>query len=111
LDALLLRHQLIMWNCSVGDWYENNSDEMADALWREVKPGTIILLHDALYDQGKPKVGSHLDRQLVTDREAMLRALEQFLDKCGSLFRFVTIPELLRCGRPQRVNWYQVSPS
>lgn len=106
LDALLLRHQLITWNCSVGDWCENNSDRLADALRREVKPGSIILLHDALYDKGKPKLGPQPDRLPVTDREPMLRALEEFLAKCDSRFRFVTIPELLRCGRPQRVNWY-----
>jgi peptidoglycan/xylan/chitin deacetylase (PgdA/CDA1 family) len=106
LDALLLRHQLITWNCSVRDWCENNSDRLADALWREAKPGSIILLHDAVYDLRKPKLGPDFDRLLVTDREPMLRALDQFLAKCDSRFRFVTIPELLRCGRPQRVNWY-----
>jgi peptidoglycan/xylan/chitin deacetylase (PgdA/CDA1 family) len=106
-DAMWLRQKVIMFNCEVGDWFESSSDRIAEQLCKSVRPGSIVALHDALYDQGKPKIGPRLDREPLVDRGPMLRALEQFLAKRGSHFRFVTVPELLRCGRPHRVNWYQ----
>ena len=63
-----------------------------------VYPGSIILLHDRLY---------HVDRHSHADREAMLKAVDLFIGRLATQFRFVTVPELLMYGTPQRRDWNQ----
>jgi len=58
----------------------------------------MILFHDSLY--------VFLERRYA-DREPTLEAVNLLLDRLGRRFRFVTVPELLRLGRPQRQDWYQ----
>jgi hypothetical protein len=36
----------------------------------------------------------------------MLTAVDLILEQLGDRFRFVTVPELLRHGRPQRRYWF-----
>jgi peptidoglycan/xylan/chitin deacetylase (PgdA/CDA1 family) len=93
LDALWLRHKVVTWNLEAKDWRENNPDWMADRLLQGLRPGSIVLLHDAIYrsQQAVPQ----------DNREPMLAALTLFLKRLGGHFRLVTIPELLRHGRPQ----------
>ena len=69
----------------------------ADHLERHIKPGSIILLHDMLWD---------LSVKEAADRSAMLEGLDRFLDRMRGRYRFLTVPELLRTGRPARRNWY-----
>jgi hypothetical protein len=64
---------------------------------RELKPGSVILFHDALFDTTEDR---------FADREPMLSAVDILLDCLSERYRFVTIPELFRYGRPQRRNWY-----
>jgi hypothetical protein len=68
-----------------------------EVLTRGIQPGTIVLLHDAICrsQQAVPQY----------NREPMLEALTLFLDGLGGRSSFVTIPELLRHGHPQRYNW------
>ena len=92
-DALWLRYKVVTWNLEAKDWQDHEAAWMADRLVRGIRPGSIVLFHDAIYrsHQAVPQY----------DREPMLTALTSTLEQLGGRFRFVTIPELLRHGRPQ----------
>ena len=97
LDALWCGHQVIMWSVDTWDWLKKSADWMADELERKTGPGDIVLLHDTV-DPG-------IAPEMAEDREQMMAALDMFLTRTTGRLRFVTIPELLRAGRPVRVNW------
>ena len=90
LDAFLLRYQVIAWNVEAKDWREHDPDWMADRLTQGIQPGSIVLLHDAIYRSQQP-VPQY-------NREPMLAAVTLFLARLEGRFRFITIPELLRHG-------------
>jgi peptidoglycan/xylan/chitin deacetylase (PgdA/CDA1 family) len=96
LDVFFLRHEVIGWNLDVRDWVEQNPDLMAALLTTRCCPGSIILLHDAVTPDGDGDAREKTHHC----REAMLRALSLFLERKGREFRFVTIPEIFRLGRP-----------
>ena len=108
LDALWMRHKVILFNCEVGDWFKPEPHLMAEALVKKVTPGSIVCLHDAI--RSHPELIPTLRYQPHADREAMLTAVDMFLTRVGSQLRFITVPDLLRCGRPQRQHWYRVTP-
>jgi len=97
LDTLWLRHRVITWSIQADDWMPHDAIWTADHLERHIKPGSIILLHDMLWD---------LSVKEAADRSAMLEGLDRFLDRMRGRYRFLTVPELLRTGRPARRNWY-----
>ena len=101
-DALLLRYEVVMGNLDVEDWWVDDPNRMADQLINGIRPGTIVLLHDAIFGSNNRKV----PHQPLLDRRPMLAALEMFLERTRDRFRFVTLPELLRSGEPQRESWY-----
>jgi peptidoglycan/xylan/chitin deacetylase (PgdA/CDA1 family) len=107
LDILWMRHKAILFNCEVGDWFNPNPHLMAEALVKKVTPGSIVCLHDAL--RSHPELIPTLRHQPHADREAMLTAVDMFLTRVGSRLRFITIPDLLRRGCPQRQHWYRVT--
>jgi peptidoglycan-N-acetylglucosamine deacetylase len=94
LDAFWLRYKVIDWNLDCKDWRDQDSASMADRLIRGLRPGSIVLLHDAIYRSSQPVP--------LYDREAMLRTVTVFLERVDGRFRFLTIPELLLHGRPRR---------
>lgn len=100
LDALWMGHKVVTWNVVAEDWLDHDSDWIADNLAGRVRPGSVILLHDALYDTIEER---------YTDRQPMFEAVKMLLERLGDQFRFVTIPELFRHGRPQRIYWYKKS--
>ncbi|MEP7247704.1 MAG: hypothetical protein ABI885_29015, partial [Gammaproteobacteria bacterium] len=55
-----------------------------------VVPGSIVLLHDAIFASRQPVP------QLV--RTAMIKAVESFLERIEGRLRFVTVPSLLARG-------------
>lgn len=96
LDVFLLRHKVITWNMHAFDWEIRDPKWMATKLEEALSPGSIILLHDSLWDtivEG------------AEDRQHMLEALDMFLSRAGQKFRFVTVPELFRCGLRSRKIW------
>lgn len=97
LDAMSLGYGVIAWNVVADDWYDHDSDRIVDRVMRQIQPGSVILLHDRLCDALE-------DRYF--DRGPLLKAVDTLLERLDGRFRFVTVPELLRCGRPQRSNWY-----
>lgn len=102
MDLFYMRHDVIAWSVDVEDWSERDSNRMADLLVEKVRPGSIILLHDALYNHGLPTRGP----APCVNREPMLRALDLFLQRMSQSMQFVTIPEMFRCGRAVRQVWY-----
>lgn len=92
LDALWLGYRVVTWNTSASDWLELEPGDIAGRLTRGIRPGSIVLLHDAIYR-------SRLAAPQY-DRSAMLEALDLALGEIGEGIRFVTVPELLRYGRP-----------
>jgi hypothetical protein len=66
---------------------------------RQARPGAIVILHDNIYRNVLP-AAQH-------DRKPMLVALEHALEQLQERFSFVTVPELLRTGRPIREEWYR----
>ncbi len=96
LDALIFRYKVILWNVSAQDWIPQGSEEIAQKMIERVTPGSIFLLHDDIY-------GSDVT-ETVRDRVPMLGGLEKALTVLKRKMRFVTVPELLRAGRPV-CNW------
>ena len=98
LDAFIMRYKLILWNVSAQDWVFQNSEEIAEKIIRRCAPGNIFLLHDAIYK-------SYLsDTETPYDRMTMINGLDRALDTLSNKFRFVTVSEMLNCGRPVS-NW------
>ena len=95
-DVLLLGYRVITWDVAADDWHDHDARRIADRVGQQAKPGSIILFHDAL--------ASVLEERHES-REQTLEAVNMLLQNLGDRFRFVTVPELLRHGRPQRVNW------
>ena len=107
LDALFLGLEVIMCSIDSGDWRLADADEIVAQLLANSTAGDIVLLHDAVYvpeDRVLPYTS-------VRDRRTMLDALERYLVETGDRFRFVTVPELLRAGRPVRREWYAKGPA
>jgi len=97
-DALLLGYKVIAWNVVAEDWLDLKPGTMAERLIRDIRPGSIILLHDAIYRSvlAKPQY----------DRSAMLEALDITLRRVGNQMRFITVQELLQFGRPALQEWF-----
>ena len=97
LDLLLSGYKVVTWNIGVPDFLGHDGNWIAEQIIQKVRPGSVILLHDGLYQ--------YLDKQYI-NREATLLAVDRVLTTLSDRFRFVSIPDLLRCGRPQRQNWF-----
>jgi peptidoglycan/xylan/chitin deacetylase (PgdA/CDA1 family) len=98
IDALLLGYQVIMFNVATDDWCGGDGASIADQIERRLHPGSVIVLHDRLYDALE---------ESYFGRESVLEAVEIVLHRVGERFRFVTIPELLRHGKAQKEIWYK----
>lgn len=109
LEAFMMGYEVVGWNLNSGDWYESQSSVMGKYLLEMVSPGGIVLFHDTLYDKGTPAHGTDSEHTSWPDRQAMLDALETMLDRLSGSYRFVTVPELLRAGRPRRAFWFKPS--
>jgi peptidoglycan/xylan/chitin deacetylase (PgdA/CDA1 family) len=97
LDAFLLGYRVITWSVIAYDWLDHESEWMVREVKNKLGPGSIVLFHDVLY---------HTIEERYADREPMIKAVDTLLEQLGDRFRFVTVPELLRHGCPQRKNWY-----
>ena len=101
LDALRLGYQVVTWNVVAEDWLDHDADHMAKRLIGAITPGSIVLLHEAIY-RSRFAVAQY-------DRESMLEALNTVLTRLGDRFRFITVPDILRHGRPVLRNWYRTN--
>ena len=105
LDAFWRRYEIVGWNVDSTDWREDDPEVIADCVIRRLHPGCVVLLHDALFDQMNLPPGQ--EPYGCVDRHAMLSALEMILERVGTQFQFVTIPELIRRGVPFRDYWFR----
>jgi peptidoglycan-N-acetylglucosamine deacetylase len=97
IDALLLGYQVVTWSVIVQDWEEHTPEWFADRLDADVKPGSIVLLHDILYGADQPG---------AVDRTAVLAGLDMYLTRNRSRLSFITVPELIGCGQPHNAGWF-----
>ena len=86
LDALWLGYPVVTWNVVAEDWCDRDADWMANRLVKQIRPGSVVVLHDAIY-RSVQVVPQH-------DRQRMLTAIDMTLERLGDRFRFVTVPEL-----------------
>ena len=77
-----------MWDIDPKDWSGRSAGAIAQDVISNIRPGSIILLHD-----GACKDAEYPDRQPTVD------AVEQILSALAGKYRFGTIPELLAAGR------------
>ena len=97
LDALRLGYEVVAWSEHAFDWLEHDSAFFVERLEDKLRPGSIFLLHDTLYRMENPA---------LADRGAILTALDTFLAG-QQAYRFLTVPELLKRGKPQRFLWFR----
>ena len=96
LEASWLGYQVIMYSLTAVDWLDHDAEWMKNRMMNRIQNGSILLLHDSLF---------HYRDNRYADREPMLNGLDAFLKELGGRFTFVTIPELISQGRPQRAYW------
>jgi peptidoglycan-N-acetylglucosamine deacetylase len=85
-NAWWLGYQIIMWDLDSRDWIDENAHSIAARLVHQMHSGSIVLLHDGLF---------HPTEERYANRQPMHEALAMVLQRLGSRFRFVTIPELI----------------
>jgi peptidoglycan/xylan/chitin deacetylase (PgdA/CDA1 family) len=93
LDAARCGHAVVAWDVVAEDWRDDPAEILVQRVMRRLRRGSIVLFHDTLYsttDDG------------FRDRAPMRQALELLLSRLSPQHRFVTVPELLRLGRPVR---------
>ena len=91
-DAFLFRYKTILWCASAQDWTLQGPEEIARKIIDRMTPGTIFLLHDAIVDRK--------GNEAIKDREPMIDGLDRALAQLSRTIQFVTLPSLLRTGRP-----------
>ena len=100
LDALRTGHQVVFWDVVAEDWRDDPADVLLARIYRRLRRGSIVLLHDTLYTTVE---------ETWRDRAPMRAAVEQLLIDLKDRYRFVTVPELLKLGRPYR--WHKYHPA
>lgn len=98
LDALLVGYRVVTWSVTATDWDDTPADELVVQVERGLRPGSIVVMHDALYSTDDP---SHRDRRRT------LEATARILERQAERYRFVTVPELLAAGRPRYWPWFR----
>lgn len=102
LDALWFGYTVVMWDVVVGDWLDHDASWIADRLLENIRPGSIVCLHDRVY-------GNVSDAPLF-DRGPMIDAVTMVLEQLNGRMKFVTVPELLKHGQPNLRLHYEPPP-
>jgi len=97
IDALMLGYDVVICNVIAEDWLDHDPDWMVNKVLNEIKPGSILLFHDMLYTYEKPE---------YQDRNNTLLTVEELLDRLDD-YSFLTVPDLMKNGKPQRILWQQ----
>jgi peptidoglycan/xylan/chitin deacetylase (PgdA/CDA1 family)/glycosyltransferase involved in cell wall biosynthesis len=94
LAAQRFGYRVVRWSLNGGDWRGEDASILTDRIVRRIEPGAIVLLHDSLYIY---------DTEATRDRAPTIAAVEVIAARLPD-YRFVTVSELLRSGRPvQRI--------
>ncbi len=96
-DLLSLGYCPVVWNVVGFDWLDKDPEWMANHLVREIKPGSIVLLHDAVFRS--------MQETPIYARDHTISALSRVLAALRGRIQFVTVPELMRRGRPLFEDW------
>jgi len=102
VDAMRCGYDVVRWSLDVGDWWEPRESDIAQHLTEGIQPGSVVLLHDAIHDQGQPRVGPPLEHAALVDRSVSLAGLALALERLRGRMKFVTLPELLALGAARR---------
>jgi peptidoglycan/xylan/chitin deacetylase (PgdA/CDA1 family) len=86
-DACRLGYRVVKWSASVDDWRDHSPTWIAEKIQSQLKPGSIVLLHDNRIDDVHGNQGQTV--------EALERVLSSAKD-----FQFRTLPQLMEMGRP-----------
>ncbi len=81
-----LNKKVIMWNVPTRDFKENDSNVILKRIYKRIKPGSIIVLHDS----GIERPGKKIDRQATINA---VKVLIEELPKRG--YKFKTVSELI----------------
>lgn len=92
-----LGYQVVMGDVVAEDWRDDTAEQLLARIRRRLRPGSIVLLHDALY--------TTVDSRFA-DRTPTLEAVDRLLSEEAGRLRFVTVPELLKLGQPRYWHWY-----
>jgi peptidoglycan/xylan/chitin deacetylase (PgdA/CDA1 family) len=92
VEARLLRYTVVSWSLDVQDWRPADPSDLAAKLIEGIRPGGIVLLHDAVYD-GPGRAGPD------PRSETWFEAMALMLDRLAPRFEFVSLPALLTRGR------------
>lgn len=95
-DLFRLGYQVVTWNLMAVDWLDHDASWLVGRLQEKIRPGSIVLLHDALYQ---------VPEKRFADRTTTLEAVDLLLHHLGDVYRFVTVPELFTFGKPARRVW------
>ena len=98
LDVFLFGYEVTGWTSHIEDWVAQPATQLAERLRQQLHPGSIILLHDRLSNPRDPA---------AVDRSPLIEALATVLRLSHTTYGFVTVPELIRTGRPVRVPWFR----
>ena len=97
-DLAIAGYDVVTWSVLEPDWLDRNAEDIATGIAKKLRPGSIVLLHDALNDALKPEYFS---------RKPTLDAVQLLLEEMRGRFRFVTVPQLLRSGPARKDFWNQ----
>ena len=92
-DVARCGHQVVVWDVVAEDWRDDPAEVLLRRVLRRLRRGSIVLLHDTLFVATEER---------YRDRAPLHGALEALLARLAGPYRFVTVPELLRIGRPVR---------
>jgi peptidoglycan-N-acetylglucosamine deacetylase len=93
LDAMRRAYEVVLWDVVAEDWRDERAETIVERVLRRLRRGSIVVFHDTLYKTTDER---------FRDRAPMREALESLLRRLSPEYRFVTVPELLRLGRPVR---------
>ena len=66
---------------NVEDWFDHDADWIVDRLASQIQPGSVIVLHDRLFDAYEER---------YFDREPVLKAVNLLLDTIGLLIALLS---------------------
>jgi peptidoglycan-N-acetylglucosamine deacetylase len=95
-DVLSCGFRSVAWDIVGRDWTDRTDAQILATIESRLKPGSIVLLHDSLFT---------FQRMEHRNRGPMLAALDRLIHKIHERFSFLTVPELLKTGRPNRARW------
>lgn len=101
LDVLRCGFETVGWSVAAEDWLPREPEAIADRVLAQLAPGSIVLLHDGLWDP---------ESRAAADRSRTVDAVDLLLERCVGRFRFRTLPTLLRAGTPVREAWFHRPP-